>query len=103
MMHIFIFSILRRTLYMKKLYLCFCFLSALAFSFFAFGFNSNADVKKYEEEIQTSQFLSRHWDESELKERFQNFLSAVQKQEGIEDYIVPNINEDEKEAVEKKK
>ena len=84
---------------MKKLYLCFCFLSALAFSFFAFGFNSNADVKKYEEEIQTSQFLSRHWDESELKERFQNFLSAVQKQEGIEDYIVPNINEDEKEAI----
>ena len=93
------FSILKEGTFMKKPYLFLCFLSALSLGFSTLGFNANADVKKYEEEVQKSQFLSRHWDESELKERFQNFLSALQKQEGIEDYIVPDINEDEKETI----
>ncbi len=53
----------------------------------------------YDEEVQTQQLLSRHWDESELKERFENFLNAVKNKEGIEDYIAPDITEEEKEFI----
>ena len=67
----------------------------------AIMFKRTAAVHNYEEEVQTQQLLSRHWDESELKERFENFINAIKNKEGIEDFIVPDIKEEEKETIRK--
>ena len=56
-------------------------------------------AKNYDDEVQSWQLLSRHWDESELKVRFEEFIKDIKEHKGIEDYIVPDISEEEKEAI----
>ena len=56
-------------------------------------------AKNYDDEVQTWQLLSRHWDEDELKERFTTFLKDIQEHKGIEDFIAPDISEEEKENI----
>jgi len=56
-------------------------------------------AKNYDEEVQTWQLLSRRWDETLLQERAEEFIKAIKEQKGIEDFIVPDIAEEEKEAI----
>ena len=84
---------------MKRSFLKSCLIFTCILTTTAAMLSGAAWAHNYEEEVQTQQLLSRHWDESELKERFENFVSAIKNREGIEDYIVPDITEEEKEAI----
>ena len=84
---------------MKKSFLKSCLIFTCILTTTAAMLSGAAWAHNYEEEVQTQQLLSRHWDESELKERFENFIGAIKNREGIEDYIVPDITEEEKEAI----
>jgi len=84
---------------MKRSFLKSCLIFTCILTTTAAMLSGAAWAHNYEEEVQTQQLLSRHWDESELKERFENFIGAIKNREGIEDYIVPDITEEEKEAI----
>lgn len=56
-------------------------------------------AKNYDDEVQTWQMLSRRWDETLLQAREEEFIKAIKEQKGIEDFIVPDIAEEEKEVI----
>ncbi len=56
-------------------------------------------AKNYNDEVQTWQMLSRRWDETLLQAREEEFIKAIKEQKGIEDFIVPDIAEEEKEVI----
>ena len=39
-------------------------------------------AKNYDDEVQSWQLLSRHWDESELKVRFEEFIKDIKEHKG---------------------
>ena len=84
---------------MKKSFLNACLIFTCVLAATAAMSTTTVLAHNYDEEVQTQQLLSRHWDESELKERFENFIVAIKNMEGIEDYIAPDITEEEKEVI----
>ncbi len=89
---------------MKKMYsklICTGLLVATVTTLSACSGGSAQKTHDYSAEVETYQFLSRHWDESEIKARFEDLSSKLAKKEDVKDFIAPDVSSENSEKISK--